>query len=307
MKPHQNKIVENRFLLSIVITFVIFVAELTGGLWSGSLALLSDSAHVFLDIFALGLSLLALRLSRLPEDDRHTYGYHRLEVLAALANGLTLAVISIGIFVEAYQRWRQPVAIHSGEMLAIATIGLAANLLVAFVLGRPEHAHTDGGEEPPRRRDLNVESAFLHVLGDAVSSLGVIIAGILIWRTGQYWIDPLVSVLIGILILASSGRVLRGSLHILIEGTPEGISLKRLGASLAAIPGVIGVHDLHVWNICSGTVALSAHVVLSEQANQNSGEALEQVRQVLSRQYGIDHSTVQFECVACGQGRVYQS
>lgn len=312
MRPHQNQNVEKRFLLSIAITLVIFFAELIGGFWSGSLALLSDSAHVFMDVFALGLSFVALRLSSLPADDRHTYGYHRLEVLAALANGLTLLVISVGIFVESYQRWMNPQPIKSGEMLAIATVGLIANVLVAFVLGGHSHSHDhQEGEEhdhahPQGRRDLNVESAFLHVIGDAVSSVGVIVAGVLIWRTGINWIDPLVSVLIGVLILYSSGRVLRSSLHILVEGTPEGISVARVGESLTRLPGVVGVHDLHVWNICSGTVALSAHLVLTERCGQDSAPTLAAANQMLSRDFGIEHTTMQCECVACSQESICQ-
>ena len=148
MRPHENKNVEKRFILSIGLTFGVLVAEIAGGLWTGSLALLSDLAHVFMDIFALGLSYTALRLSALPADDRHTYGYHRLEVLAALANGLTLAVISIGIFWESYQRWMNPVAVKSIEMLVIAVIGLIVNLGVAVVLRGGEHDHD--GEEHAR-------------------------------------------------------------------------------------------------------------------------------------------------------------
>jgi cobalt-zinc-cadmium efflux system protein len=191
-------------------------------------------------------------------------------------------------------------------MLVIAVVGLVANLLVAFVLGNPAHNHNHVEGEQHQHRDLNVESAFLHVVGDAVSSVGVIIAGVLIWRTGLFWIDPLVSALIGVLILFSSGRVLRSSLHILVEGTPEGISVARVSEALSSLPGVVGVHDLHVWNICSGTVALSAHLVLTEQSSQDSGQTLGAVNQLLASQYGIEHTTVQFECVACGQGRVYQ-
>jgi len=316
MRPHQSQNVERRFLLSIAITLVIFFAEVFGGIWSGSLALLSDSAHVFMDVFALGLSFVALRLSSLPADDRHTYGYHRLEVLAALANGLTLLGISVGIFVESYERWMNPQPIKSGEMLAIAVIGLVANLLVALVLGNPSHSHSHAESEEhdhdhdqkkkPGQRDLNVESAFLHVLGDAVSSVGVIIAGVLIWRTGLAWIDPLVSVLIGVMILLSSGRVLRSSLHILVEGSPEGISVARVGDALEALPGVIGVHDLHVWNICSGTVALSTHLVLAEQCRTDTNSTLVAANQMLARDFGIEHTTVQCECVACGQDRICQ-
>ncbi len=303
MRPHENKNVEKRFILSIGLTFGVLVAEIAGGLWTGSLALLSDSAHVFMDIFALGLSYIALRLSAMPADDRHTYGYHRLEVLAALANGLTLTVISIGILLESYQRWMNPVEVKSLEMLVIAVIGLIVNLGVAVVLRGGGHDH--GGEEH-EHHDLNVESAFLHVVGDAVSSAGVIVAALILWQTGWQWVDPLVSVLIGVLILFSSGRVLRRSLHILVEGTPEGISVAKVGQALKALPGVVEVHDLHVWNICSGRVALSAHVVVTEDSSRNTQTTLSEVNRILSADYGIEHSTVQFECIACGQGKVHR-
>ncbi len=306
MRPHENHTLQKRFIVSIILTSVILLAEVAGGLWTGSLALLSDSAHVFTDIFALGLSYLALRLSSLPADEGHSYGYHRLEVLAALANGISLGIISIGIFVEAYNRWLTPEPIKSVEMLVIAAIGLIANILVAVVLKGHSHSHehdqSGHHHEALANRDLNLESAFLHVIGDAISSVGVIVAAILIWRTGYMWIDPLVSVLIGLIILFSSVRVLRSSLHILIEGVPEGMSISRIGESIASVPGVQEVHDLHVWNICSGTVALSAHVVLSEETARDSGPTMAQVKDCLATRYGIDHTTVQFECKTCGQG-----
>jgi cobalt-zinc-cadmium efflux system protein len=303
MKPHLNNGVEKRFLISITLTALILVAEIIGGLWTGSLALLSDAAHVFMDIFALGLSFIALRLSSLPADDRHTYGYHRLEVLAALINGATLAVIAIGIFVEAYQRWQSPEPVKSGEMLIIAAIGLVVNLIVAFVLGGHDHDHD---EAEHARDDVNVKSAWLHVLGDAVSSVGVIVAAVLIGLTGVLWIDPLMSVLIGVIIVISSGRVLKSSLHILVEGVPDGLSLSDIGAALSAVSGVSEVHDLHVWSLCSGHVALSAHVVLADQALTDSNAIMQGLKAQLLGQFGIEHTTIQFECTGCGQGQVIQ-
>ena len=299
MKPHPNSGIEKRFLISIALTAMILVAEIIGGLWTGSLALLSDAAHVFMDIFALGLSFLALRLSSLPADDRHTYGYHRLEVLAALANGLTLGVIAIGIFGEVIQRWQNPEPIKSAEMLVIAAIGLVVNVIVAFVLGGHDHDHDEAAHG---REDVNVKSAFLHVVGDAVSSVGVIVAAILIGATGAPWIDPLMSVLIGLIIVVSSGRVLKSSLHILVEGVPEGLSLDRIGEALSAAPAVTEVHDLHVWSLCSGHVALSAHVVVSDQSLRDTGPVMNELKQRLQNNFGIEHTTIQFECAACGQG-----
>jgi cobalt-zinc-cadmium efflux system protein len=299
MQPHSSQPLERRFLFSMGLTLVILCAEIIGGVWTGSLALLSDSAHVFMDLFALGLSFIALRLSALPADDRHTYGYHRLEVLAALANGLTLFVIAAGIFWEAWQRWQSPAPIKSVEMLAIAVIGLIVNLIVVLVLGGHRHDHAAA---EPEREDVNVKSAFLHVVGDAISSVGVILAAILIWRTGWQWVDPLTSVLIGAIILVSSGRVLKSSLHILIEGVPEGLSVTKLGEALATTPGVTQVHDLHVWNLCSGHVALSTHVVLADPSVGESGLTLAELKRRLLA-FGIEHTTIQMECTACGQGR----
>lgn len=188
MQPHSNPGVQRRFIWSISLTLLIFIAELVGGLWTGSLALLSDAAHVFMDIFALALSFLALRLSSLPPDDRHSYGYHRLEVLAALINGLTLVVIALGIAWEAVERWQVPQPVRSGEMLVIAVIGLLVNVGVAFILGG--HDHDEAEAHHVHTRDLNVRSAFLHVVGDAISSLGVIVAAVVIGLTGWQWVDP---------------------------------------------------------------------------------------------------------------------
>jgi cobalt-zinc-cadmium efflux system protein len=301
MNPHPNKALENKFVLSMILTAAILVAEVVGGYWTGSLALLSDAAHVFMDIFALALSYLALRLSALPADDRHTYGYHRLEVIAALVNGITLGWIAIEIFRESWMRWFNPEPIKSMEMLVIAVIGLVVNLVVAFVLGGHHHEHEEGEEEHEEAEDLNVRSAYLHVLGDAISSVGVIIAAALIWFTGWNWLDPLMSVFIGILIVISSWRVLKSSLHILVEGVPEHLSVEKIGQSMASVSGVKAVHDLHVWSICSGHIALSAHVITDDQKLTDGEGILTEIKARLKK-FGIEHTTIQFECDACGQG-----
>ena len=295
MQPHPNIGIERRFLISIAITFLILIAEVTGGLWTGSLALLSDAAHVFMDIFALALSLVALRLSALPADDRHSFGYHRLEVLAALVNGISLVVISIGIWWEAAGRFHQLQAVRSTEMLIIAVIGLVANLIVAFVLS--SHTHT-GGEHNHKVEDLNVHSAFLHVLGDAISSVGVIVAAVLIAFTGWEWLDPLVSVMIGGLIGVSAYRVTRSSLHILIEGVPSGMSLPKVERTIQQTHGVASIHDLHIWSICSGHVALSAHIALNNYQDNHS-ELRDRIKEALLQQFGIEHTTFQFEAEPC--------
>lgn len=306
MNPHPSKGLENKFVLSMILTAAILIAEVVGGLWTGSLALLSDAAHVFMDIFALALSYLALRLSALPADDRHTYGFHRLEVIAALINGVTLGWIAIEIFRESWVRWFNPQPIKSVEMLVIAVIGLVVNLIVAFVLGGHTHEHEhegeDGEEAHEEAEDLNVRSAYLHVLGDAVSSVGVIVAAALIWWTGWNWLDPLMSVFIGILIIVSSWRVLKSSLHILVEGVPEHLSIEKIGQSMAGADGVLDVHDLHVWSICSGQVALSAHILTADQKLTDGDGIMAELKTRLKK-FGIEHTTIQFECAACGQGR----
>jgi len=299
MQPHPNKAIEKRFLISLTLTALILIAEVIGGLWTGSLALLSDAAHVFLDIFALALSYAALRLSALPADDRHTYGFHRLEVLAALANGVTLAGVAIGIFIEAYHRLQAPEPVKSVELLVIATIGLIVNLIVAFVLGGHDHERDEHEAE-----DLNVKSAFLHVLGDAVSSVGVIVAALVIWRTGWTLADPIMSVIIGLIIIASSWRVTKASLHILVEGVPEGFHLADVAQTMGSAPGVSDVHDLHVWSLCSGHTALSAHVVVADQSLGQAQALMDEIKRRLRSDFGVEHTTIQFECAGCGQGQV---
>jgi len=283
---------QKQFVLAISLTAVIFVGELIGGFWTGSLALLSDSAHVFMDIFALGLSYLAIRASALPANDTHTYGYHRLQVLAALANGITLLLVAFGIFREAWGRLSNPEPILIGPLLVIAIIGLVVNLIVAYILHHHDH------------EDLNTRSAYLHVLGDALSSVGVIIVGVLLITVNWLWLDPLVSVLIGILILLSSGRVLRESIHILAEGMPKGMTASSIAGVMHSIPGVEEIHDLHVWTISPGYVALSAHITLADTALSQTTEVMKNVKIALQEQFNISHTTIQLECENCGQGKI---
>jgi cobalt-zinc-cadmium efflux system protein len=304
MKAHSSEDLEKRFLLALALTALVLIAQVVGGVWSRSLALLSDSAHVFLDLFAIGMSFLALRLSALPPDDRHTYGYHRLEVLAALANGLSLVGLSAGIFYEAYLRWRTPTQVRSLGMLSVAALGLCVNLIVALMLARHRHPAAIG---PHAREDLNVRSAFLHVLGDVLASVGVIAAGLIILLTGWEAADPLASAVIGVIILISSGRVLRSSLHILIEGVPEGLSLQQVADALSEVPKVRGVHDLHVWSLCSGHVALSAHVVCSSEDRDQDHALRLTMQERLMAEFGIAHTTLQLERDDCGQGQTSPS
>ncbi len=243
-----------------------------------------------MDVFALVLSYLAIRAASLPPDDRHTFGYHRLQVIAALINGTTLLFISYGILTEAINRFKNPEPIMAGPMLVIAIIGLVVNLVVALVLH--EHDHDD----------LNTRAAFLHVVGDALASVGVIGAGFAIMYTGQQWIDPFVSILISLIILVSSGRLLKETFHILVEGMPSGLKASDLAAELKSVPGVQDIHDLHIWTVSPSFIAMSAHVTIQDQLYSQSEVVMSQLKNILSSQYGIEHTTIQFECNCCGQG-----
>lgn len=282
---------ERRLLVAAGVTGLVCAGQVVGGLLTGSLALLSDAAHVFLDTFALLLSYAAIRAAGRPPTDRHTYGYHRMQVLAALVNGATLAAVAVGIFREAILRIREPSPVLAGPMLAVAVAGLLVNLIVAWML----HRHD--------RDDLNVHSAFLHVVGDALGSVGVIGAGIVILLTGWTIADPLVSLLIGVVILGGAVRVLKRSVHILAEGVPEGISAATVLERLRSVPDVSEVHDLHVWTVSPGYVALSAHVVIADQALSAAEAVMDDLKRVLVDGFGIVHTTIQLECRNC-QGAI---
>jgi cobalt-zinc-cadmium efflux system protein len=303
MLIHRDQKKEQSFILSLGLTSITFIFELVGGLLTGSLALISDSAHVFLDVFALGISYVALKFSSRPADDTHSYGFHRFEVLAALVNGLTLLIISGGIFYEAWKRWNNPTEIKTGGMLIIAVVGLIVNLVVARVLHGHQHTHDHSSEHAhdngTENQDLNVRSAYLHVIGDAISSVGVILAAVVITFTGWTWLDPLMSAVIGVIIFTGSFRVLKSSLHILVEGVPEGIKLKDVNATLHGMEGIREVHDLHVWNICSGNIALSAHILLDDQIDQTNDEIIKNINQRLLTEFKINHTTLQIETSPC--------
>ena len=289
---HTNEVKENRFVLALALTGLIFLVEIIGGIWTHSLALLSDSAHVFMDAFALGLSYLAIRASKLPADEKHTYGYHRMQVLAALTNGALLFLIAFEILREAWNRFQNPETVLAGPMLVIAVIGLIVNLIVAFTLSGHD------------RDDLNTRSAFLHVLGDALASVGVIVVGVILLFVNLPWLDPMVSVLIGLLILFSSGRLLKEAVHILAEGMPEGMTATDIAASILKVPGVSQVHDLHVWTVAPGYIALSAHVTVCDQVLSQTTEIMTALKEALHKGFDIQHTTIQFECENCGQGMI---
>jgi len=278
--------ISQSLLLAIVLSTVTLVLEVAGGIISNSLALLSDSGHVFLDIFALGLSYYAVRLAMRPATDDATYGLHRAEVLASLINGLSLVVVSSLIFLFAYGRILNPPAVQGTLMLVIAVIGLAANLFVAYKIRGYQ--------------SLNVRSAYLHVIGDAVSSVAVVVGGVMIQLAGVYWIDPVLSFLIGVVIAVGAVRILIESANILLEKVPRHLAPERLVKELKGVGGVKEVHDLHVWSICSNLHALSVHIVLDEQADKFRESILKKITEHLKIKHGIEHTTIQMECEYCG-------
>lgn len=278
---------QGNLLIALFITGAIMVAEVIGGLLSNSLALLSDAGHMFMDVLALLLSFLALRFATRPATQKQTFGFYRLEILAALINGTVLLALSLFIFYEAYQRFIEPREIRGFIMLGVAAIGLGANIISALVLKAGSH------------ESLNVKGAFLHVIGDLLSSVGVILGGAIILLTGWKRVDSIISFVIGVIILIGAYRLVMESVHILLESTPKDIGLNEVIDGVKTIEGVRDLHHVHLWTITSGIYALSAHVLIEDQMTSRSSQILEDIDRFLRERFNIDHTTIQFECEAC--------
>jgi cobalt-zinc-cadmium efflux system protein len=276
-----------RLSLALGLAATYMVAEAVGGWLTGSLALLADAGHMLSDAAALGLSLFAIWMGQRPPTPRRTWGYYRTEILAALANGAALVAIAVWVVAEAVERFRNPPDVDAPVMMAIAVGGLVVNLIGLRVLS--------GG----RDGSLNVRGAWLHVLTDALGSVQAVAAGALIWAFGWSWADPAASVLIALLVVWSAWHLLRDTVGVLMEGTPAHIDLDEVRDTLAGLPGVCGVHDLHVWTITTGMEALSAHLVVEEEASTTL--LLRQVQTSLHDEFGIHHATVQIEPEPCEQ------
>lgn len=270
-----------RLVVVLVLTAIYMLAEVIGGFLTNSLALLSDAGHMLADVASLVLALLALRFAARPATATKTYGYYRMEILAALANGTALVVISLLIAYEAFHRIRTPEEVRGFALTAVAAGGLVVNVVSAFLL------HSASEE------NLNMRGAFLHVMGDALGSVGAILAGVLIWKWGWMLADPLISVVMCLLIIYSSWQLVRESVNILLEGTPSHINISSLVDAIHSVPGVAGVHDLHVWTISSGMEALSAHVTIEPGASHS--ETLEVLQERLRSEFNIGHLTIQIE------------
>lgn len=292
---HANSFIKNRqdLGMAILITASVMAIEFFGGLWANSLALLSDAGHMLADVMALLLSLFALQLAIRPPSSTKTFGLYRMEILAALINGTTLILISIYIFYEAYQRWQASAVVESRIMLLVAFLGLIANGAAGLILRRPNS-----------QENLNLRGAYLHIWGDALSSLGVIGGGILIYFTNWYIIDPLISVGICLVILRGAYALVKEAVNILLEAVPKDISIKNVQEALQAIPGVQDLHHLHIWTISSGIHALSAHVLVGDIQMRNTGQILKEINQILQEKFQIAHTTIQFECENCQEGFV---
>ena len=268
----------------LALTLAFTAVEIVGGLLTGSLALLADAAHMLSDNLALGVALLAVWLADRPSTPERSFGYQRAEILAALANGVILLALAIWIFVEAWGRLSDPPDVLAGWVALVAVVGLAVNLAAAAILHR-------GGHDT-----LNMRAALRHVLADAMGSAGVLVAAFVILITGWRYADPLASMAIALLILASSLGILRDSVHVLLEGAPRGMDTRTLGRRMTQVPGVVEVHDLHVWTITSGFPALAAHVLV--ERDEDCHARRRELEDVLLREYGIEHTTLQVDHVA---------
>jgi len=281
---HADRKEPRRVALALGLAAVYMVAEALGGWWTGSLALLADAGHMVSDVFALSLTLVAFRLARRPATPQQTFGHHRTEILAALAHGLLLVAVALFVLSEAVERLGNPRDILGGPMLAIASGGLLVNLIALGVLG--------GG----RHDNLNVRGAWLHVLSDAVGSVGAITAALLVWIFDWAWADAVASIGIGVLVIYSAWSLLREAVAVLMEWAPTHVDVQAVERAIASLSGVAAVHDLHVWTISSGRVALSGHVVCLDGDDQ--AKLLQEVTDLLNERFGVGHSTIQIETEA---------
>jgi len=274
---------QRKVLVVLLITAVVMIAEVIGGLLANSLALLSDAGHMLTDVLALGLSTIAMRFAQKPPTPSKTFGFYRLEILAAFLNGILLLGISFFIFYEAYQRLRHPEEIKGLYMMGVAVIGLLANGVGIVILGRAAH------------KNLNIRSAFFHIVGDTISSAGVIVGGVVIIYTGWSLVDSLVGIFIGMLILRGAYYLVRESIDILMEATPKDIDVDKMLTDLREIKGVQDVHHTHLWTITSGIYAMSAHVLIKDLLISKSALILKEIKNILHEKYSMEHTTIQFE------------
>jgi cobalt-zinc-cadmium efflux system protein len=290
---HHHAGISRKLIAATVLTSLFIILELIVGFAASSLALIGDALHNFTDVLALVIALVAVRLERRPATHEKTYGYQRAGILAAFINAGSLVAFTAFLFVEAFNRFRHPQPVDSGWMLLVAAVAVIMNLGIGLALRR------DG------KHDINIRSAVIHQLGDALSAVGIIIAALLIRRTGSPLWDPAVSVAIGVLILWSSWGVLREAVNLLLEGTPSGIDPAAVTRALEAIPGVSGAHHVHIWALGPSSSALSCHLMVGDVPIRSTAKMLDQVTEMLQREYRIVHTTVQFEFAECADDDPY--
>lgn len=291
---HRGLPVASKLKFGIIASVIILALEVTGGLMAHSLALLADAGHVFADVIALSLSWYGIRQAERPASHSMTFGYHRVGVLVAIINAVSIFAVALYIFYEAFRRLQQPPEyVDSPLMLIVATVGLSVNLLVAFWLRKE------------RRANLNIRSAFWHALGDALASIGVILGSIIILLTGLFVVDTIISIAIGLIIILAAWQILRDGLRVLLEATPQQIDVTRMIKSLNQITGVRGVHDIHVWSITPHLHAMSCHVLIDDLATSEAASIREKIKEVLGQQYNIEHATLQMECEQCGSDDIF--
>ena len=290
---HGSAMTGRRLLLSVIITVAFVIGEAVAGYFSNSLALLSDAGHNFADALALVLSFYGLWIAERPSSAKRTFGYHRVGILTALVNAVALVVIALLIFWEAISRLRQPEPVHSTPMIVVSLIAVLMNTVISLWLRKAANS------------DLNVRSAYMHMVGDAVSAVGVVIAGIVVAFTGASIADPVVSLLIGLLILWSSWGILKESVNVLLEGIPEGMEMETVERTIGTVAGVLAVHDLHVWTVGSGMVCCSCHISVEEQSVRSGENVLRAVAEKLEHEFGISHSTIQVEVEGCEPNDMY--
>ena len=280
--PPSRRRDRRSLLIAAVLAASVFLLEVAGGIWTGSLALLADAAHALTDVLAMVVAYAATVMAGRPPDHRRTWGYHRLEILSALTNGLLLLLMAVFIAWEAVQRLRAPMPVASGGMLVIAVVGLMFNLAGVMVLSRASGS-------------LNIRGARWHLAGDSLASVGVILAAVVIALTGMLRIDPAVSLVIVAIIVFGAVRLLREAVDVLLESAPAGLNRDEVAAAIRELDGVLGVHDLHIWSITTGMPALSGHVIVPPGGCQNVDEILTRVKVILRERFAIDHTTIQVE------------
>jgi cobalt-zinc-cadmium efflux system protein len=282
-----------RLSLSLFLTLGFVIMEAGAGIFANSLALLTDAAHNLTDVIALGLTWFAVRVTAQPANAQKTYGYHRAGILVALLNSTTLVLISLGIFYEAYRRLIHPPEVESSILIGVGLVAVVINLVTALLVHR-------GSEQ-----DLNLRSAFVHLMGDVLSTVGAVIAGVIIYFTNANWLDPLVSVLIGFLILYNAWGILRDAVDILLESTPRDVNIKSMVYDISQVEGVLGIHDIHVWSLTQSLRTMSAHILTNDLHISAGAQIQRQISELLQRRYNIAHATLQLECVDCFPDSLY--